>query len=102
MDAAASEERQMFKRALLAFVFVAALGAGSKAMAWSDCYDNVDAYRYPTYATYYTGYAPRAAYYPGYPVRAYPVYYGRGYDRHHHRHDHHDHHHNGLSISFGF
>jgi hypothetical protein len=82
----------MFKRALLAFVFVAALGAGSKVMAWSDCYSDVYAYRYPTYATYYGGYVPRVAYYPRYSVRAYPVYYGHRYDRHHDHHGHHGHH----------
>ena len=98
----------MVKRALLAFTFVAALGAaglgvGSKAMAWSDCNSGGYGYAYPTYAvgyagySPYVGYAPRVAYYPPVPVRGYPVYYGRDGHRHHH-----DHHHNGLTISFGF
>lgn len=96
----------MVKRALLAFTLVAAgLGVGSKAMAWSDCNSGVG-YAYPqTYAVGYAGYAPygaswapRLAYYPPVPVRSYPVYYGRAYDRHHHHHDHN----NGLTISFGF
>ena len=90
--ATAPEERQMFKRALLVFTFVAALGAGSKAMAWNDCYDDVDVYRYPEYASYYSGYSPRVVYYRTYPVRAYPVYYGHGYDRYRHHYDHHNHH----------
>jgi hypothetical protein len=38
------------------------------------------------------------AYYPPVPVRSYPVYYGRNYDRHHH----HGHRNNGVTISFGF
>ena len=115
----------MFKRALLAFTFVFAIGAaglgiGSKAMAWSDWHSNVvaypDPYAYPTYAGYagYYSYAPRVAYYPTHPVRSYPVFYGRDYDRHHHHHKHHKHHKhhshhkhhqhrsNGLTISFGF
>jgi len=96
----------MFRRVLLAFTFVVAMGAaglgiGSKAMAWSDCHSNVVAYPYEYYPTYagYAGYAPRVAYYPAYPVRSFPVFYGRAYDRDYHRHHHHD---NGLTISFGF
>ena len=101
----------MFKRAMFAFTFIAALGAaglgvGSKAMAWSDCNSGVGyGVAYPTYtvgyAGYspYVGYAPRVAYYPSVPVRSYPVYYGRGYDGHRH---HHGHRHNGVTISFGF
>jgi len=98
----------MVKHAVLAFTFVAALGAasfgiGSQAKAWSDCnsgyaYSSYP-YTYPTYTVGYAGYAPRVAYYPAVPVRTYPVYYGRGGDGHHH---HHDHHHDGLTISFGF
>jgi hypothetical protein len=98
----------MVKRVLLAFTFVAALGAASfgissQAKAWSDCnsgyaYSSYP-YTYPTYAVGYVGYAPRVAYYPAVPVRTYPVYYGRRSDGHHH---HHDHHHDGLTISFGF
>jgi hypothetical protein len=101
----------MVKRVLLAFTFVAALGAvglgvGSKATAWSDCNDGGGygyGASYPTYAVGYAGYppyvgyAPRVAYYSAVPVRSYPVYYGR--EGHHH---HHDHHNNGLTISFGF
>jgi len=93
----------MVKRALLAFTFaVAGLGIGSKAMAWSDCnsgyaYSSYP-YAYPTYAVCYSGYAPRVAYYPAYPVRSYPAYYGRVNNGHRH----HDHHHDGLTISFGF
>jgi len=112
-DASASEEIQMFKRTLVAFTFVVAMGAaglgiGSKAMAWSDCHSNVVAYPYDYYPSYsgyavYRGYAPRVAYYPTYPVRSYPVFYGRtygrDYDRDYHHHRHHD---NGLTISFGF
>ena len=55
-------------------------------MAWSDC-NSGGGYGYPTYgagyAGYpaYVGYAPRVAYYPTAPVRSYPVYYGRDYDR---------------------
>jgi hypothetical protein len=112
-DASASEEIQMFKRALVAFTFVIALGTGglgigSKAMAWSDCHSDVVAYPYDYYPSYsgyavYRGYAPRVAYYPTYPVRSYPVFYGRtygrDYDRDYHHHRHHD---NGLTISFGF
>jgi hypothetical protein len=92
----------MVKRALLAFTFVAALGAasfgiGNKAMAWSDCNSGV-VYPYPTYAVGYPGYVPpRVAYYPPVPVRTYPVFYGHVSDGHHH-----DHHHNGLTVSFGF
>jgi hypothetical protein len=95
----------MVKRGLLAFTFVAALsaasfGIGSQAMAWSDCNapGYVAAYPAPYYAAPYgSAWAPRLAYYPAVaPVRAYPVYYGRGYDHHH------DHHHNGLTVSFGF
>ena len=72
-------------------------------MAWSDCNSNVVAYPYeyhPTYAGYagYSGFGPRVAYYPVYPVRSYPVYYGRGFDGDHHHH----HRNNGLTISFGF
>jgi hypothetical protein len=98
----------MFKRTLLVFTFIAVLcvvgvGIGNKAMAWSDCGSSnyVDAYPYPYtsyYATYGAGWAPRVAYYPTYPIRSYPVFYGRDYDRHHH----HDHHHDGLRISVGF
>lgn len=96
----------MVKRALLVITFIAALGAaglatGSKAMAWSDYSRNVAAYpyAYPTYAGYvgYNSFAPRVAYYPTYPVRSYPAFYGRSYDRH--RQHHHD---NGLTISLGF
>lgn len=93
----------MVKRALLAFTFVAALGAaslgiGSKAMAWSDCNSGV-VYPYPPYTVGYAGFvAPRVAYYPPAPVRTYPVFYGRVSDGHHH----HDHYHSGLTVSFGF
>ena len=99
----------MVKRVLLAFTFVAALGAaglgiGSKALAWHDCdsgygYRGYGGYGYSAYypSHYGYGYEPRVAYYPSY---RYPVYYGN-FDGDHH-HDHHDHHHNGLSISFGF
>jgi hypothetical protein len=96
----------VFKRALLAFTFVAALGAAGlsadKAMAWSDCHRT--GYPYPTYAGYadYYSFAPRAAYYPSYPVRSYPVFYGRANDRHHHHYNHHNHRSGGLTFSFGF
>jgi hypothetical protein len=98
----------MFKRGLLTFTFAAALGAAGlglshKAMAWNDCNDGfgyATAYPYVTSYPYttYVSYQPRVAYYPNYPVRSYPVFYGRADGRHHH----HDHHHSGLSISFGF
>src|SRR5215217_7718694 len=98
----------MFKRTLLAFTFVAALGAASlgtatKAMAWSDCDRYGAAYPYyPSYAVGYGGYAPRVAYYRSVPVRSYPVFYGHGdYGRHPH-HDRHDHHRGGVTFSFGF
>ena len=93
----------MVKRGLLALTFIAALSAvglgfGSQAKAWSDCNTGV-LYPYPPYTVGYAPYvAPRVAYYPPVPLRTYPVYYGRAYDRHHH----HDHHHNGVTISFGF
>ena len=96
----------MFKRTLLAFAFMAVIGAASlgvssKAQAWHDCDDRyAAAYPYNTYyATYGAAWAPRVAYYPAIPVRSYPVYYSRDYDRHHH---HHRDHHNGLTISLGF
>jgi len=98
----------MVKRFVIAsaFVFVvgvASLGVGSKAMAWHDCGNNYVAayppYAYPAYPAYGAGWGPRVAYYPAaVPVRTYPVYYGRGYDRHRH----HDRHRDGVSISFGF
>jgi hypothetical protein len=90
----------MFKRALLAFILVSAVGVGSTATAWSDCQSNVVAYPYPTYAGYggYNSYGPRVAYYPAVPIRTYPVVYGRDFVHHHH----HDPHNNGLTISFGF
>ncbi len=91
----------MFKRIMLAFTFVAALGVvglgfSSNADAWSDCNNGYaySPYAYPTYAAY----GPRVVYYPTYPVRNYPVFYGH-VDGHHH---HHDHHHNGLVIGFHF
>ena len=98
----------MFKRYILASTFIVAVGVASlgfsnKAMAWHDCgrdYVAAYPYAYPAYASYGSGWGPRVAYYPAaIPVRSYPVYYGRDYDRHHH-HDHH--HHNGVSVSFGF
>lgn len=101
----------MVKRALLTFTFIAALsaaslGVGSKAMAWGGCHSDGGyrysySYPYSTYSVGYGGYAPRVAYYPAYPVRTYPVFYGRGYDGHRHHHDRHRHH-NGLTVSFGF
>jgi hypothetical protein len=96
----------MVKRVLLLWTFiaavgVAAIGIGNKAMAWSDCGSPyVAAYPYPYtayYATYGAGWAPRVAYYPTYPARSYPVFYGRDYHRHHNHH-----HHDGVRISFGF
>jgi hypothetical protein len=104
MGAVASKESQMFKRVLLAFTFVAALGEaglgmGSKAMAWH-CNDYGYGYRtyYPSYYSY--DYGPSVSYY-----RSYPTYYGhydRGHHHHHHHHGHHGHHHGGLRVSFGF
>jgi hypothetical protein len=88
-------ENQMFKRALLAFTFVAALGAASlggstKVLAWGGCDNGYGyAYGYPTYYSSY--YAPRAVYYPRPLVIS---------DHHHHHHDRH--HHSGLTLSFGF
>ena len=96
----------MFKRALLTTTFIgalaaASLGIGTKAMAWSDCgYGYSAGYPYTTtYVAYGSAWAPRVAYFPPVPVRTYPVFYGRPYDRHHH---HHDHHNNGVTVSFGF
>jgi hypothetical protein len=106
-DAAASEEsHRMFKRMMLAFTFLAAMGAvglgfGSKAAAWDSCnsgyvypYPYANPYAYPTYAAY----GPSFAYYPTGPIRTRPVFYGHN-DGHHH---HHDHHHNNFVLGFRF
>ena len=94
----------MLKRVLLAFAFVAALGAGglgmsSKALAWH-CDDDYGYGGYGGYRTYYPSdygydYSPRVSYY-----RSYPAYY-RDY-RFDDDYRHHHHHHSGLSVSFGF
>ena len=94
----------MFKRILLAFTFVAALGAAglgmsSKALAWHDCGGGYGygGYGYSAYEPSYYGYGygPRTAYYPSY---RYPVYYYGNFDGGHHHH----HGHSGLSFTFGF
>ena len=97
----------MFKRVLLSFAFIAAIGAaglgvGSKAMAWDDCGGGYRAAYYPSYPaytyvpTYAPTYAPRVVAYRA-PI---VVRDRRFYDDHHHHH--HDHDRNFVSFSFGF
>ena len=105
----------MFKRILLAFMFVVAFGAASvgmsnKAMAYGCDYGGYGyraAYYPPVYASYrsygYGGPVAYPNYYPGSYAPAYPVYYGGGHRHHRHHHHHHDYHgHGGLRVSFGF
>jgi hypothetical protein len=97
----------MFKRVVLSFAFLAAIGAaglgvGSKAMAWDDCGSGYRAAYYPAYPAYY-GYGPAVSYYRPSVVAYRPPLVVR--DRHFHD-DHHHHHHdrdrNFVSFSFGF
>lgn len=94
----------MFRRVLLVFTFVAALGAAglgmsSKAMAGHRSHDDYGySNRYPAYATYYS-YGPRAAYYPSRPAYSdFGGYHGRRPYRQGSRH-YND---RGVRISFGF
>lgn len=94
----------MFRRIVLAFTFVAALGAAGVGMAskaeahgcgYGGGYANYYGYRNVYYSGYPNAYTP---YYAGYGYQPVVVYPGGGH-RHRHHH-HHDYYRGGSGVTF--